>query len=306
MNSEISRHARAILCMHAVAFLWGVAGVLGAMSSLDATVLVVGRALVALLTIFIWYRLKRVVDALRISRGELFALFLTGVLLGIHWIFFFRAISLGGVALALVTYSTGPAMIAVAEVCLGWAAFRMAVFAGAVFCCVGVWCIHPITSVAELANPGFVSGMISSAAIVLMSLSGKRLLRKNISALALTVGQLFGAVIVSLPFAITNVPDQLAAKDIFVIFSLGIFCSALGQTLFNRALVEVRISTASIIASMETPYGVVLAALLVSQPLTLASILGTCLVTASAIIVSLTKQGPRGTKETPLQVLTSA
>lgn len=278
---------RAILSMHLVALLWGIAGVLGAITTLDSTVLVTSRSLVAMAAVIVFFGPRPIRDALELPARERVALVLTGLFLGLHWIFFFRAIHLGSVALALVTYAAGPALIAAAEVLLGWAPPRAVIFLGAFVSWAGVWCIHPVRSLDELLHPGFVSGVLSVLAIVLVGLSAKRLLRRQVSPLAVTVGQLVGALLVAAPFASFRIPAAIETKDLLVIVGLGVFCSALGQSLFNRALTSVRASTASIIATMETPYGVVLAALLISEPFTTATLLGTLLVTVSALIVSV-------------------
>ena len=295
----------AIVKMHFVALLWGFAGVLGAVTSLDSSVLVTGRALVALLAVALWHGKREIVQALGLSRAQLVALIATGTLLGIHWIFFFKCIATSGVALALVTYSAGPAMIATAEVALGWAAPRRVIFLGALASWFGVWCIHPIWSIEQLFNPGFIYGVISSIAIVLMALSGKRLLKNKISSLALTLGQLFGALLISLPFAAQYYTDY-TLQDALVIICLGVFCSALGQSLFNSALTSVRISTASIIATMETPYGIALAALLISQPLTAATTIGAALVTISAVLVSRPEDALENSESLRCQIPTPA
>lgn len=273
--------------MHFVALLWGGAGVLGALTSIDSTLLVSGRSIVALCAVLCAYKLSSKKQFVFLSRKKLAALLLTGILLGIHWIFFFKCIQEGSVALALITYASGPAIIAIAEVLLGWSRPSLKIFIGALLSWLGIFCIHPITTLEQLLNSAFMYGCISAIAIVLMALLGKRLLRTEITALTLTLGQLSGALLVSIPFAASHIHEPITSKDIVVMLALGLFCSAIGQSVFNRCLGVVRVSTASVIATMEAPYGVILAWLFLADPLTPEVLLGTVFVTLSSILVSV-------------------
>lgn len=283
--------------MHLVALLWGVTGVLGAAASVDSSVLTAGRAAFALITIVIWFKPAAIKSAVSLQPKILATLLLIGVLLGIHWIFFFLSINKGGVAIGLVTYATTPTLIAIGEVLIGAAPLRLRTFFAAILSFVGVFTIHPIDNFTSLTKDGLGYGLLATLAIGIAALLSKRLLTNGVSPLELTLGQLTGALVVSLPIAFPHLSTSINAKDWLIVAGLGIICSAFGQTLFNKALMAVSVSTGSIIASMEAPYGVLLAKLLISQPLTLSVIVGVLLVTVSAILVSLPPRSEFGKAE---------
>ena len=154
----------------------------------------------------------------------------------------------------------------------------------------GVSLIHPLNEMDAFLNIGFLYGIASMLAITGMALIAKKLLNEKMDPLALTLGQMTGGLLLTAPLTLQSLTFPLPIMDILVMIGLGVFCSALGQTLFNSSLTSVSLSTASIIASMEAPYGVLLAFVILGQPLTLPVVGGVCLVTLSAILVSLPSQ----------------
>lgn len=285
------RYNHAILSMHVAALLWGLSGILGSITTVDSSIIAFGRAIFALLIVYFWFGSKDIRTSLHLTPRVLALLGLTGFCLGIHWIFFFLSIVKGGVAIGLVTYTASSTLIAIFEVVLGFARARLMTFFAAFLSFAGIYVIHPITSVASLMNEGFLYGMLATLFISIGAVNGRRLLlTKRIDSIALTIGQLVGVIIVTSPFVLYHVAQPITVKDILAIAGLGIFCSAIGQTMFNRALSSVQASTASIISNMEAPYGIILAALLLSQPITLTIVIGMLLVTGSALLVSLPKK----------------
>ena len=265
---------RALTYLHIAALLWGFSGVIGALTTVDSSVIACGRSILALIAVIAWFGIPKVKASIDLPPRVLFLLMLAGGLLGIHWIFFYLSITRGSVAIALATYAASIALIACAEVLLKWAPFRPIVIFSALLSFSGICIIHPITSLEALTERGFLYGAISSIVVACAGLLGKWILTTHkISALSLTVGQLSGAIIATLPLALFHFSTDISGRDILIIAALGIFCSAIGQTLFNGGLKFVPIGTAAIIADMEAPYGVLLAAVLIGQPLTLRRLL---------------------------------
>lgn len=279
-------YSRAIAAMHLSALLWGLTGVLGAMTSLDSSILTVGRSIFALVAVTSWFGFGAVKAALHLRRGLQFRVVLGGFLLGLHWIFFFLSVAKGGVAIALVTYAAGAGFIAGAEVLLGWTKPKLASLIAPGLSFAGIYVMVPFTDLQSvLNNQGLVYGMISSFLLCVLAINGKSLMSRNgVAPLAITTGQLLGAIIIGSPVALAYLPQAFTLKDLAILILLGAFCSAVGQTLYNRALQTVPAGTGAVIANMEAPYGVVLAALLVAQPITGEVAVGVVLVTLSSLV----------------------
>jgi len=93
------------LLLHLIVFIWGFTAVLGALINLDSIPLVWYRMLLAVLFIFMYLLFKR--RSFKVDAKGLFKFFTTGVIIALHWIFFFKAIKVSNVSVALVTMSTG-------------------------------------------------------------------------------------------------------------------------------------------------------------------------------------------------------
>jgi drug/metabolite transporter (DMT)-like permease len=86
-------------------FIWGFTAILGALISIDAIPLVWYRMLLATIFVFIYFIIKR--KSLKVPKKALLKFFIGGVLIAVHWIFFFSAIKVSNVSVALVAMSTG-------------------------------------------------------------------------------------------------------------------------------------------------------------------------------------------------------
>lgn len=93
------------LHLHLLVFIWGFTAILGALISIDAIPLVWYRMLFAVIFVFIYFVIKK--KSLKIGPKALLKFFLGGVIIAVHWIFFFSAIKVANVSVALIAMSTG-------------------------------------------------------------------------------------------------------------------------------------------------------------------------------------------------------
>ncbi|QTD37333.1 DMT family transporter [Polaribacter batillariae] len=93
------------LLLHLIVFIWGFTAILGALITIDAIPLVWYRMLLAVIFIFLYFLLKK--KKFKIDTKTIVRFFLTGIIIALHWIFFFKAIKVSNVSVALVTMSTG-------------------------------------------------------------------------------------------------------------------------------------------------------------------------------------------------------
>lgn len=93
------------LLLHLIVFIWGFTAILGALISVDAIPLVWYRMLLAVVFIALYFILKR--KKIRIDKGGLIRFGISGIIIAIHWIAFFKSIKVSNVSVALVVLSTG-------------------------------------------------------------------------------------------------------------------------------------------------------------------------------------------------------
>lgn len=93
------------LLLHLIVFIWGFTAILGALITIDAIPLVFFRMALAVLFIAIFFLIKN--KSFYLNKTGVIKFLFTGIIIALHWIFFFKAIKVSNVSVALVTMSTG-------------------------------------------------------------------------------------------------------------------------------------------------------------------------------------------------------
>lgn len=93
------------LLLHLIVFIWGFTAILGALITIDSIPLVFFRMGLAVLFISLYFIFKK--KSFYIDKKGLIKFLFTGIIIALHWIFFFKAIKVSNVSVALVTMSTG-------------------------------------------------------------------------------------------------------------------------------------------------------------------------------------------------------
>ena len=93
------------LLLHLIVFIWGFTAILGALINLDAIPLVWYRMSLAVIFIVLYFIFRK--KSFKVDKKGLVKFFVTGVVIALHWVFFFKAIKVSNVSVALVTMSTG-------------------------------------------------------------------------------------------------------------------------------------------------------------------------------------------------------
>ena len=96
---------KSYLNLHLIVFIWGFTAILGALITIDANNLVWFRMLIAMIFLggFIAYKKQ----SFQVPVKELFKLIFVGLLIALHWIFFFEAIHVSNVSITLSIFSLG-------------------------------------------------------------------------------------------------------------------------------------------------------------------------------------------------------
>jgi drug/metabolite transporter (DMT)-like permease len=101
------------LLLHFIVFIWGFTAILGALINLDAVPLVWYRMSLAVIFIVLYFIIKK--KSFKVDGRGILKFFVTGVIIALHWIFFFKAIKVSNVSVALVTMSTGAFFVSLIE-----------------------------------------------------------------------------------------------------------------------------------------------------------------------------------------------
>ena len=93
------------LLLHFIVFIWGFTAILGALITIEAIPLVFFRMGLAVFFIALYFIFKK--KSFYVDKKGLLKFLFSGILVALHWVFFFKAIKVANVSVALVTMSTG-------------------------------------------------------------------------------------------------------------------------------------------------------------------------------------------------------
>lgn len=96
---------KSYLNLHLIVFIWGFTAILGALITIDADNLVWYRMLIAMIFLGGFIAFKK--QSFQVPIKELFKLIFVGLLIALHWIFFFKAIHVSNVSITLSIFSLG-------------------------------------------------------------------------------------------------------------------------------------------------------------------------------------------------------
>ncbi|MBO9587016.1 MAG: DMT family transporter [Flavobacterium sp.] len=96
---------KSYLNLHLIVFIWGFTAILGALITIDADNLVWYRMLLAMIFLGGFIAVKK--QSFQVPIKEFFKLIFVGLLIALHWIFFFKAIHVSNVSITLSIFSLG-------------------------------------------------------------------------------------------------------------------------------------------------------------------------------------------------------
>ena len=104
---------KSYLNLHLIVFIWGFTAILGALITITADALVWYRMFFAgiFLALFLVFKKK----SFRIPLKSFFKLIFVGLLIALHWIFFFKAIHVSNVSITLSVFSLGAFFASILE-----------------------------------------------------------------------------------------------------------------------------------------------------------------------------------------------
>jgi len=251
---------RAYLFLHTAVVLWGVTAILGKLISFNEYVLVWQRMALVSLSFLLFRKtyvgLKTIPKALAIKIGGI------GILVSIHWIFFYGAIKYSNVSVALSIMATMSFMTSIIEPMVTGRKFQWYESA------LGVIIIPGVLLIFQFSEPGHYVGIIMAFlaaffAALFTSLNKKLIEKTNLftfSFLQITTGFVFMTAL--LPVYIKYFPGSLyigSNLDYVYLLFLAFFCTTIPMLLFFVALRQLNAFVANLANNLEPVYGIILA-----------------------------------------------
>jgi drug/metabolite transporter (DMT)-like permease len=279
--------------------LFGLAGVLGKLSSLPAPLIVLGRVFFAGIVLG-GVVLGRHVDMRARNRRDLALLIGQGVLLAVHWTAFFASIAVSNVAIGLLAFSSFPLFTAGLEPLLLRQRANRVQIAAVLIILVGIYLLVPSFSLANAATLGVVLGLFAGATFALLSVVNRGL-GATYPSLTISLYQDGIAAIVLLPTLFFLPTSGLfTLREIGILLLLGIGCTAIAHTLFIAGMRDITAQLASLFGSLEPVWGVLFALFLLREVPTARTLLGGGIILAATIAPLFFQRNQRARGEKPL------
>jgi drug/metabolite transporter (DMT)-like permease len=285
---------QSLFAIHFVAILFGATGIFGALITADALMITWGRALFAVFTLIVLSRLfskerAQWSNTCASWRRQPAAFLFSGAMLTVHWVTFFFAVKVGGVAVATLGFASFPAFITLIEALLLREKVGRAEWLRLLLVSLGLVLITPSFEWANQGTEGLVWGVLSGAAFGVLAVLNRRKL-SYINAFQVAGLQNALVFIFLLPWAASSL-GQVSVSDWLLIAALGIVCTGLAHWLFVSSLRELPARTAGLVVASEPLYAILFAWMLFDQIPAIRMLVGAAVMMAAIFSASLAVRG---------------
>lgn len=266
----------ALGALHLGALLFGLTGVIGKLASASPLVIVFGRGFFAVIALALFARFASATPWKTLGRADWLRLILAGMLLAAHWVAFFIAVKISGVAVATLGFASFPAFTVILEGMLFRERIRSTEIVLVLLVSVGLVLVTPEFDLASDATSGLLWAVFSGLTFSLLSLVN-RASSSRVPAVQAALLQNLVVAACLLPMAAPQLRD-VSALDWLWISLLGVFCTGLAHSLFVASLAVIKARTAAVVFAMEPVYGITFAWLIFAETPTLRMLLGGALI----------------------------
>lgn len=280
-QDEGGRRWLALGAVNLAAVIFGAVALFGRLDA-DPVWIVAGRSAFAVVALLLVARIWRA--PLRLPTGQLAPVMATGALLAAHWVSFFAAVQMAGVAVGTLTMSTFPLFTILIEAVRARRRPEPIELAAGVAIIGAVWLLAgPGLDITAQAQVGALIGIGSAALFAIYGLASQAQTRTS-HPVTVSIYQNGAVVLVltpALPFtrALHNGPAWLAVA------ALGIIGTALVHQLYLYALKRLPAAVCGAIVSLEPIYAIAFAALLFAEPIGPPVALSAALIVGASVLL---------------------
>ncbi len=249
-----------ILILHITVLVWGFTAILGALISINEIHLVWYRVLIAFISLYLYFRYKKI--NIRLKKSQFLKLFCTGAIVGLHWILFFGAIKASTVSVAMVCLSSLTLFTAVLEPLFSSKSISKLEILSGILIVIGIYLIFKFETEYQT---GILMGIGSAFCASIFSIINSKQIQ-NRSATIITFYELVGAFFwISLYLAVTNGFNSsmiLNTSDLIYLLILGTICTSVAYVAGVLVMKELSAFKVALVTNLEPLYSIILALLI--------------------------------------------
>ena len=259
-------------------------GVLGRYIALPAEAIILCRAFLAAIFMYIFCRFKKM-DLKIHSYKDKISIGLSGLLMGAHWVTYFIALKLSSVAIAMLSIYTYPIITVFLEPFFSKQKISGIHIIMAILVLFGVYMLVPEFSLENDQLKGILMAILSAIFYAVRNLMVKEEVKKYNGSM-LMLYQLIIISVFLLPTLFfsdfSNITSQIP-----LLFLVALLTTAIGHTLLVNSLKHFSATTTSIISSVQPIFGIIIAFIFVNEIPTYNVYIGGTLILLTVIIESL-------------------
>ena len=286
-------HVSALAAAHGVAVLFGLTGILGALIRFDAVAITAGRAgfaATALLVLALAQR-RPLLQGLGPRRAGI--VLASGFLLAVHWITFFMAVKVGGVAVATLGFASFPAFIALLDVVLFRERIGRAEGTMLALVTLGLVLVTPSFDVGDQGTVGLLWGLASGLSFAGLAICNRRG-NRGMDAIQVAFWQNLVVALLVLPLLGLGLASSLVTRAAaidwtswFWLAVLGVLCTGLAHTLFVKSLEALDARSAGMIIALEPVYAIACAWWLFGEEPSGRMLVGASLIILATVLLAM-------------------
>lgn len=250
---------------------------------LDPAVITFWRGAIAFIVLGIVMFLKKASFKVT-NKKDRILLLSSSILFALHWVTYFYAIQVSSVAIAMLSLFTFPVLTSFIEPFYFKTKFNKRHLILAIVVLTGLYIMAPEINLENDNTKGIISGVLSGLFFAFRNLTMKSNSSKYSSSVLMFYQFLFIAIIFT-PFIFTNNTSQ-TVEFLPYILCLGVVTTAIGHTIFVKSLKNFNVSTASIIASSQPVFGILMGVLFLNEIPNSYTIIGGALILSTVFIES--------------------
>ncbi len=219
----------------------------------------------------------------------------SSILLTLHWVTYFQAIKMAGVALAMLALFTYPVITSLLEPLFFKTRHSRIELLSSLVVLVGLAVIVPEFSLNNKSMQGVLLGLISAILYTIRNIMNRGKI-KSYSGTQIMCYQLLLSTLFLLPFIMVET-EPIARSNWPNLILLALITTAIAHTLFVKALSHFTASTVAIFSCLTPVYGILWAVLLANELLTKNIIIGGIVIIATTIFQSINHYRPKTIKD---------
>ncbi|MCG7537669.1 DMT family transporter [Pseudoalteromonas sp. OOF1S-7] len=265
--------------LHLAVLLFGGTALFSKLISLSALDITVYRTAIAFVTLTCILKFKGSVFKLN-ARKDYGVVFILGVCVGLHWVTYFAAMQMAGIAVGVIAFFTYPVITVLLEPLFFHSKLKRKDVFTALVVMFGIYLLVPTSDPGNQITLGIMTGVISGALFALRNLLQKKLFSSyggpHTMFYQTLVASLMLCAFVEVP------PTELSAENLMLIVLAGCVFTAIPHALFASSLRYLSATTAGLISCLQPLYATVLAYMLLAETITLTTLAGGVLVVSAA------------------------